>query len=239
MRPVSAFSAWRIRMGTRGLSRTICPSPASVGASTEPRIPASHSVRLGNTSRARSAPSKMVSSRPVLNKRAGRLRMLRNTFRSVRLASVNKQHHQAHLGNGEKNLRIDPGLENPLQGGKRQHACHREHDGRGHHRPLQPPRHQAVQEEKANEDRQRYHRHPRPLTMASRFTASPCSVVLHPQNPTRPTRIRADQSGDPSAAWPAALMCSRSFNSGNGSPPVTRRPRSYSNLSSVPFSRSW
>jgi hypothetical protein len=59
------------------------------------------------------------------------------------------------------------------------------------------------------------------------------------QNPIRPARISAEKSGEPSAAWAAALICSRCFNSGNGSPPVTNRPRSYSNSSSLPFSRNW
>ena len=38
--------------------------------------------------RAATAPSTMVSNMPALNKRVGRLRMFRSTFKSVRLASV-------------------------------------------------------------------------------------------------------------------------------------------------------
>jgi len=76
-----------------------------------------------------------------------------------------------------------------------------------------------------------------PQSKEFRCDFSPSDIT--PENPIRPTRISADQSADPSAARPAALICSRSFNSGNGRPPVTRRPRSYSNSSRVPFRMSW
>jgi hypothetical protein len=59
------------------------------------------------------------------------------------------------------------------------------------------------------------------------------------QNPIRPARIRVEKSGELPATLAAALICSRCFNSRNGSPPVTNRPRSYSNSSNVPFSRNW
>ena len=38
-RPASTLSAWRIRMGTRGLFTMICPRPASVGARMAPEFP--------------------------------------------------------------------------------------------------------------------------------------------------------------------------------------------------------
>ena len=88
LRPASTLSAWRMRMGTRGLFTMIWPRPASVGARMALRIPASQMESCGNTSRATTAPRRIVSNMPVLSNRAGRLRMLRKTFRSVRLASV-------------------------------------------------------------------------------------------------------------------------------------------------------
>ena len=87
-RPASTLRAWRIRMGTRGLFTMTCPSPASVGARMAARMPASQRVSWGKTARAARAPRRMVSSMPVLSSRAGRFRMLFNTCRSVRLASV-------------------------------------------------------------------------------------------------------------------------------------------------------
>jgi hypothetical protein len=62
--------------------------------------------------------------------------------------------------------------------------------------------------------------------------------LVSTQKPTLPTRIRAEKSGEVPAAWAAGLMCSRCFNSGNGSPPVTNRPRSYISASNVPFSKN-
>jgi hypothetical protein len=77
---------------------------------------------------------------------------------------------------------------------------------------------------------------PRFFTRRCRRTVRPAPII--PQNPIRPARISAEKSGDWFAALAAVLMCARSFNSGNGRPPVTRRPLSYSNSSSVPFKRS-
>ena len=51
-------------------------------------MPASQIESPGNTSFAAIAPSTIVSSIPTLSRRAGRFRIPRKTFKSVRLASV-------------------------------------------------------------------------------------------------------------------------------------------------------
>ena len=61
LRPLSTLRPWRIRAGTRGSVTTACPSAASVGASTTPRISASSTLSSPKTAAAATAPSRIVS----------------------------------------------------------------------------------------------------------------------------------------------------------------------------------
>ena len=63
--PLSTLSPWRMRCGTRGSVTTACPSAASVGASTTARITASSMLSSPKTAAAATAPSAIVSGRPM------------------------------------------------------------------------------------------------------------------------------------------------------------------------------
>ena len=97
-----------MRVGTRGLFTITCPNPASVGARMAARIPASHSESSGNTRRAATAPRKIVSSMPVLNKRIGRFPMLRKSLKSVRLASVKSSNTRPISARRRKRFALNP-----------------------------------------------------------------------------------------------------------------------------------
>ncbi len=87
--PLSTFSAWRIRGGTRGSVTTACPRAASVGASTTARITASQAVSWPKIAAAPTAPSAIVSGNPRPSSRAGSPTSRRSSRRSTREASLN------------------------------------------------------------------------------------------------------------------------------------------------------
>ncbi len=121
-------------------------------------MPASQSESSGKTRRAPTAPSSIVSSIPVVNRRTGRLRVLFSTSQ-IRAAGVGEeQQRQAHLGHGEKYLVAAlaiPQLRNDQQ---RQHSRRGENDRRRHDGPLQSRRDEAVQEHQRDEDGDQGHR---------------------------------------------------------------------------------
>ena len=87
--PLSTLSPWRIRSGTRSSLTTACPSAASVGARTTPRITASQNERTPKIAAAAIAPSAIVSGRPMPSSRSGTPTARRRCLRSIRDASQN------------------------------------------------------------------------------------------------------------------------------------------------------
>ena len=87
--PLSTLSPWRIRCGTRGSVTTACPSAASVGASTTARITASPMLSSPKIAAAATAPSAIVSGRPMPSSRTGTSTVRRSAPRSMREASAN------------------------------------------------------------------------------------------------------------------------------------------------------
>lgn len=104
----STLSASRIRTGTRWLFTMICPRPASVGASTVAKMPASQMETLENTSSAATVPSAMVTNMPILNKRSGRLPTLRRITSLVRLASVKRSKTRPGSARLRKTFALNP-----------------------------------------------------------------------------------------------------------------------------------
>ena len=89
LRPLSTLRAWRMRCGTRGSVTTAWPSAASVGASTTARITASPKLSSPKIAAAATAPSAMVSGRPMPSSRTGTSTVRRSAPRSMREASEN------------------------------------------------------------------------------------------------------------------------------------------------------
>ena len=88
--PLSTLSPWRIRPGTRGSVTTAWPSAASVGARTTARIDGLLDAQLAEDQRtAASAPSAMVSGRPIPSRRTGTPTVAAQRARSIRDASEN------------------------------------------------------------------------------------------------------------------------------------------------------
>jgi hypothetical protein len=106
-----------MRMGTRGLLTTTWPSPASVGARMADRMPASQIDSPGNTSRATMPPRSMVSSIPVLSQRPGSVPILRNTVRSVWLASVNSSSTNPNSASRRNTVAVMPAAAICIQAG--------------------------------------------------------------------------------------------------------------------------
>ena len=157
LRPASTFSAWRIRIGTFSLETTICPRPASVGASIAARIPASHRENVGNRTSAPRAPSRRVDSMPVVRRRTGELRMLRRTRRSVRLASVKRRSTRPASAIRSSTSGIPVAVAQRRHGQESAHAREREHDRWRDGRTLEPRRHQAIGEKEQDEDHESRH----------------------------------------------------------------------------------
>ena len=87
--PLSTFRPWRIRCGTRGSVTTAWPSAASVGANTIARITASSTDNCPKIQAAATAPSAIVSGRPMPSRRSGTPASRRRRPRSMREASQN------------------------------------------------------------------------------------------------------------------------------------------------------
>ena len=87
--PLSTFSPWRIRPGTRGSVTTAWPNAASVGANTIARITASSMLSCPKIAAAATAPSAIVSGSPMPSRRTGTPTSRRSSRRSMRDASQN------------------------------------------------------------------------------------------------------------------------------------------------------
>ena len=83
------MSPWRIGWGTRSSLTTAWPSAASVGASTMLRITASQTVSTPKITAAATAPSAIVSGRPMPSSRSGTPKPRRSWPGSIREASQN------------------------------------------------------------------------------------------------------------------------------------------------------
>ena len=87
--PLSRLSPWRIGCGTRSSLTTAWPSAASVGASTMLRITASQTVSTLKIAAAATAPSAIISGRPMPSSRSGTPTPRRSRPASIREASQN------------------------------------------------------------------------------------------------------------------------------------------------------
>ena len=87
--PLSTFSPWRIREGTRSSETTAWPSAASVHASTIASTSASAKLTPGMTAAPIRAPAMIVSGRPIPSRRSGTANSWRSARNEIRDASAN------------------------------------------------------------------------------------------------------------------------------------------------------
>ena len=221
LRPLSTLSPWRIRCGTRGSVTTACPSAASVGASTTARITASPMLSSPKIAAAATAPSAMVSGRPMPSSRTGTSTVRRSAPRSMREASANSTSASvvsASAAHGRARARqVDP-VEHL---GPDQQPEGDEQDRRRDRRPRQPPR------DRGDAEQRERHEGEGPLhvraSCQSHATRS-CSAAA-----ARPP-LEGEACPYPTRAWSSPPSLRRSV--------AARAPRDYPRRSERP-SRHW